>query len=362
MTTPCLIPFPATVPHARVFTLFVIIFDSNDEITTIPIRPVPPSPDRKLALYGYPLDSGDDSSDKDLSDSTPSYKAAMNRWRDAPSSTWYLLHSLEVPFSSRKRSIPLSPSVPPLPDIKAAPFEALYGRKCRSPICWVEVEDGQLSRPKIIYDTIEKIIQIKIRIQAARDRQKSYANVRREVEPNVYCTFQDEIQMDDKLHFVEEPVEIIDRELKRLKQSRIPIVKMDQDSVHMMTASKVPMLKPVTIVVKGVETTIALSKAEEKAQRRLELKARSTLLMGIPNEHKLKFNFIKDAKSLLHAIQKMFGGNAATTKTQRNLLKQQYKNFTTSTSEELDQTFDRLQKLISQSKILGESISQKDVN
>ncbi|GJZ90489.1 ribonuclease H-like domain-containing protein [Tanacetum coccineum] len=169
---------------------------------------------------------------------------------------------------------------------------------------------------------------------------------------------------------------------------------MDQDSVHMVAASKVPMLKPgeyelwrmrmeqyiqmidyslweviengnappITKVVEGVETTIAPTTAEEKAQRRLELKARSTLLMGIPNEHQLKFNSIKDAKSLLQAVEKRFGGNAATKKTQRNLLKQQYENFTASSLEVLDQTFDRLQKLISQLEIHGESISQEDVN
>ncbi|GJV54324.1 hypothetical protein Tco_1450065 [Tanacetum coccineum] len=91
---------------------------------------------------------------------------------------------------------------------------------------------------------------------------------------------------------------------------------MDQDLAHMVAASKVPMLKPengnaplITKVVEGVETTIAPTTAEEKAQRRLELKARSTLLMGIPNEHQLKFNSIKDAKSLLQAIKKGFGGN-----------------------------------------------------
>ncbi|GJU51016.1 retrovirus-related pol polyprotein from transposon TNT 1-94 [Tanacetum coccineum] len=84
--------------------------------------------------------------------------------------------------------------------------------------------------------------------------------------------------------------------------------------------------------------------------------------MGIPNEHQLKFNSIKDAKSLWQAIKKRFGGNAATKKTQRNLRKQQYENFTTSSSEVLDQTFDRLQKLISQLEIHGESISQEDVN
>ncbi|GJZ64028.1 ribonuclease H-like domain-containing protein [Tanacetum coccineum] len=93
---------------------------------------------------------------------------------------------------------------------------------------------------------------------------------------------------------------------------------------------------PITKVVEGVETTIAPTTAEEKAQRRLELKARSTLLMGIPNEHQLKFNSIKDAKSLLQVVEK--------------------------SSEVLDQTFDRLQKVISQLEIHGESISQEDVN
>ncbi|GKG04471.1 hypothetical protein Tco_0314858, partial [Tanacetum coccineum] len=117
----------------------------------------------------------------------------------------------------------------------------------------------------------------------------------------------------------------------------------------------------ITKVVKGVETTIAPT-TEEKAQRRLELKERSTLLMGIPNEHQLKFNSIKDAKSLLQAVEKRFGGNAATKKAQRNLLKQQYENFIASSSEVLDQTFDMLQNLISQLKIHGESILQEDVN
>nr|GEW56075.1 hypothetical protein [Tanacetum cinerariifolium] len=65
----------------------------------------------------------------------------------------------------------------------------------------------------------------------------------------------------------------------------------------------------------------------------LELKARSTILMGIPNEHQLKFNSIKDVKSLLQAVEKRFEGNAATKKTQRNLLRQQYENFTASSSE-----------------------------
>nr|GEU75641.1 putative reverse transcriptase domain-containing protein [Tanacetum cinerariifolium] len=63
--------------------------------------------------------------------------------------------------------------------INATSFEALYGQKCRSPICWAEVGDAQLTSPEIIHETTKKIIQIKERIQAARDRQKSYADRRR---------------------------------------------------------------------------------------------------------------------------------------------------------------------------------------
>ncbi|GKC87164.1 putative reverse transcriptase domain-containing protein, partial [Tanacetum coccineum] len=185
--------------------------------------------------------------------------------------------------------------------IKATPFEALYGRKCRSPVYWAEVGDTQLTGPKIIHETTEKIVQIKQRIQAARDRQKSYADVRhkplefqegdkvmlkvspwkgvirfgkrgklnpRYIRPfkvlakvgtiayrfelpqqlsRVHSTFYvsnlkkclsdeplaislDEIHIDDKLHFVEEPMKIMDHEIKRLKQSRIPIIKVRWNS------------------------------------------------------------------------------------------------------------------------------------
>ncbi|GJW75469.1 putative reverse transcriptase domain-containing protein [Tanacetum coccineum] len=185
--------------------------------------------------------------------------------------------------------------------IKAAPFVALYGQKCRSPVCWAEVGDAQLTGPKLIHETTKKIVQIKQRIQVARDRQKSYVDVRHKplefqvgdrvmlkVSPwkgairfgkrgklnpryigpfkvlaqvgdvayrlkipqqlsRVHSTFHvsnlkkclpdeplaillDEIHIDDKLHFVEELVEIMDREVKRLKQSRIPIIKVRWNS------------------------------------------------------------------------------------------------------------------------------------
>ncbi|GJT40075.1 putative reverse transcriptase domain-containing protein [Tanacetum coccineum] len=185
--------------------------------------------------------------------------------------------------------------------IKAAPFEALYGRKCRSPVCWSEVGDSQLTGPEMVRETTEKIVQIKNRLLTARSRQKSYADVRRKpmefqvgdmvmlkVSPwkgvirfgkrgklspryigpfkiierigpvayklelpdklrGIHNTFHvsnlkkcladenlviplEEIQLDDKLHFIEEPVEIMDREVKQLKQSRIPIVKVRWNS------------------------------------------------------------------------------------------------------------------------------------
>ncbi|GJS44294.1 putative reverse transcriptase domain-containing protein [Tanacetum coccineum] len=181
--------------------------------------------------------------------------------------------------------------------IKAAPFEALYGRKCRSPVCWTEVGEAQILGPELIQETTEKIIQIKQRMQAARDRQKSYADLKRKpmefqvgdkvmlkvspwkgvvrfgkrgklnlryVRPfkvlgkvgevayklelpeelsRVHNTFHvsnlkkcyadeplavplDRLYFDDKLQFVEEP----DREVKRLKRSRIPLVKVRWNS------------------------------------------------------------------------------------------------------------------------------------
>nr|GFA10255.1 putative reverse transcriptase domain-containing protein [Tanacetum cinerariifolium] len=181
--------------------------------------------------------------------------------------------------------------------IKATPFEALYGRKCRSPVCWAKVKDAQLTSPELIHETTEKIIQIKQRIQAIRDHQKSYADVRckplefqigdrvmlkvspwkgvvhfcqrgklnpRYIRPfkvlakvrtvayrlelpqqfsRVHSTFHisnlkeclsdeplaislDKIHIHDKLYFVEDLVEIMDRQVKRLNQSYIPIIKV----------------------------------------------------------------------------------------------------------------------------------------
>nr|GFB93642.1 hypothetical protein [Tanacetum cinerariifolium] len=73
---------------------------------------------------------------------------------------------------------------------------------------------------------------------------------------------------------------------------------------------------------------VAPTTAEQKLARKNELKARGTLLMALPDKHKLKFNPHKDAKTLMEAIEKRFGGNTKTKKVQKTLLKQQFKNFT----------------------------------
>nr|GEX25386.1 putative reverse transcriptase domain-containing protein [Tanacetum cinerariifolium] len=125
--------------------------------------------------------------------------------------------------------------------IKVTPFEALYGRKCRSPMCWTEVEEAQILGPELIQETTEKIVQIKQRMQAASDRQKSYAELKRKPmefqvrdkkchadEPLAVSL--DGLHFDDKLHFVEEPVEIVDHVVKRLRRSQIPLVKVRWNS------------------------------------------------------------------------------------------------------------------------------------
>nr|GEU89289.1 putative reverse transcriptase domain-containing protein [Tanacetum cinerariifolium] len=163
--------------------------------------------------------------------------------------------------------------------IKAAPFEALYGRKCRSPVCWVEVGDVQLTAPKIIHETTEKdsanpttlasckrstkeLRQCVIRFGKQGKLNSRYIGPFKILDMiglvayklelseelrNVHNTFHvsnlkkclsdeslvipmKELRLDDKLNFVEEPVEIMDREVKQLRQSRIPIVKVRWNS------------------------------------------------------------------------------------------------------------------------------------
>ncbi|GJS55246.1 putative reverse transcriptase domain-containing protein [Tanacetum coccineum] len=103
--------------------------------------------------------------------------------------------------------------------IKAVSYEALYGRKCRSPVCWVEIGEAQLTGPEMTQETTEKIVLIKQRIQAAQDRQKSYADLKQKPI---------EFEVGDRVML--KPVLRYEREFKRLKQSRIPLVKVRWNS------------------------------------------------------------------------------------------------------------------------------------
>ncbi|GJS50348.1 putative reverse transcriptase domain-containing protein [Tanacetum coccineum] len=157
--------------------------------------------------------------------------------------------------------------------IRCASFETLYGRKCRSPVLWAKIGEDNLIGPELVLETTDKVVLIKEKIKAARDRQKSYADKRHkplesEVGPfeileriglvayrlrlpeelsSVHDTFHvsnlkkclvdanlhvplNEIKVDKTLRFVEEPVEIVDREIKKLKRRRIALVKVRWNS------------------------------------------------------------------------------------------------------------------------------------
>ncbi|GKC97080.1 hypothetical protein Tco_1162522 [Tanacetum coccineum] len=113
--------------------------------------------------------------------------------------------------------------------VRCAPFEALYGRKCRSPIMWAEVGEGQLIGPELVQETTEKISQIKDRLKAARDRIDGVldtfhvSNLKKCLADPILQVPLDEIRVYAKLNFMEEPVEILEREFKKLERSRISV-------------------------------------------------------------------------------------------------------------------------------------------
>nr|GEU75069.1 hypothetical protein [Tanacetum cinerariifolium] len=120
-----------------------------------------------------------------------------------------------------------------------------------------------------------------------------------------------------------------------------------------------------TTTAEGGAITTTISSpvtVKEKIKKKNDVKARSMLLMALPNEHLMTFNQYKDAKSLFTAIETRFGGNEATKKTHKTLLKQMYENFNTLSTESLDSTFNRLKKIVSQLAVVGEFISHEDLN
>ncbi|GJS51376.1 hypothetical protein Tco_0624738 [Tanacetum coccineum] len=107
--------------------------------------------------------------------------------------------------------------------------------------------------------------------------------------------------------------------------------------------------------------TLAIT-AEDMQKRKNDVKARTTLFLALPDEHQLRFSKYEIAKELWEAILKIFDGNEATKKTKKNLLKQQYVNFKAEGSKTLEQTFNRLQALVSQLEFMDVIVEKDDVN
>nr|GFA88642.1 ribonuclease H-like domain-containing protein [Tanacetum cinerariifolium] len=101
---------------------------------------------------------------------------------------------------------------------------------------------------------------------------------------------------------------------------------------------------------------------EDMQKKKRDVKARTTLLLSLPDEHQLRFSKYKTARELWAEILKTFGGNEATKKRKKNLLKQQYGNFKVEGTETLEQTFNRLQVIVSQLQFMDVDIEKDDLN
>ncbi|GJY77041.1 putative ribonuclease H-like domain-containing protein [Tanacetum coccineum] len=139
--------------------------------------------------------------------------------------------------------------------------------------------------------------------------------------------------------------------------AKLPILKLGENGNSWVSIPQTTQENGTSVMKMSVFVT-----AKEKTNKKNDVKARSLLLMALPNEHQLTFSQYPNAKTMFAAIETRFGGNEATKKTQKTLLKQQYENFSASSTESLDSIFNRLQKIVSRLAILGVVISQEDLN
>ncbi|GJS92567.1 uncharacterized mitochondrial protein-like protein [Tanacetum coccineum] len=180
----------------------------------------------------------------------------------------------------------------------------------------------------------------------------------------------DGLYIDDKLHFIEEPVVIMDRDIKRLKPSRrendIWSMRMRQYIYHtdhnLWDVIVNGDLEEEPAPTGETSTSPAPKTTKQLAAKRNQERVKSILLLAILDEYLLNFHNVADAKSLWEAIKSRFGCNEESKKMQKNVLKHQFQNFSTTSNESLDKAYDRFQKLISQLEIHGAPISKEDIN
>ncbi|GJX65406.1 hypothetical protein Tco_0299749 [Tanacetum coccineum] len=141
--------------------------------------------------------------------------------------------------------------------------------------------------------------------------------------------------------------------------AKLPMLKLGEYDVG--DQDQTVFLDPGLCSMGGTKMTVP-STVKEKTCKKNDVKARSLLLMALPNEHQLTFDQYVDAQAMFAAIKARFGVNEATKKIQKALLKQQYENFSASSSESLDSTFNRLQRLVSRLVILGVVTPLEDLN
>ncbi|GJR10583.1 putative ribonuclease H-like domain-containing protein [Tanacetum coccineum] len=138
--------------------------------------------------------------------------------------------------------------------------------------------------------------------------------------------------------------------------AKLPIIKLE-NSISWVSVPQTSQENGTSVMKMSVPAT-----AEEKTNKKNDVKARSLLFMALSNDHQLTFSQYPDAKTIFAAIETRFGCNEATKKTHKTLLKQQYENFSASSAESLDSIFNRLQKIVSRLAILGVVIAQEELN
>nr|GEX66291.1 putative reverse transcriptase domain-containing protein [Tanacetum cinerariifolium] len=274
--------------------------------------------------------------------------------------------------------------------IKAAPYEALYGRKCRSPVCWAKVGKAQLTGPELIQETtkmvnlmefevgdrvmlkvspwkgvvrfgkqgklnskyvrpfkvLAKVGKVAYKLELPQELSSVHhifhvSNLKKCYVDKPLVMPLEGIHIDDRLQFMEEPIEIMEREIKRLKRIRIPLVKVRWNSRR------------------GPEFTWEREDSFRKKYSHLFTNRASSSMVC---SSCWKDHMADDAREIWLAVKARFGGNEESKKMRKNMLKQAFSEFSVSEEEGLHKGYDRFQKILSQLNQMQAKPDNDDVN